>query len=33
MKITVFDEDERNIQNLCSETVLVEIRRDHVIFR
>ena len=32
MRITVFDEDERDIQNLCFETVLVEIRRDHVIF-
>ena len=32
MKITVFDEDERDLQNLCSETVFVEIKRVLVIF-
>ena len=32
MKIVIFDGDERNLQNLCSETVFVEIKRVLVIF-
>ena len=32
MKITVFNKNKRDTQNLCSKIVLVEIKRDHVIF-
>ena len=33
MKIVVFDGDERDLQNLCSKTVFVEIKRVLVIFK
>ena len=33
MKITVFDEDERDILNLCFKTVFIKIKKVLVIFK
>ena len=32
MKIIIFDEDERNILNLCFKTVFIEIKKILIIF-
>ena len=33
IKITIFDEDEKNLQNLCFKIVFTEIKRVLVIFK